>query len=247
MSMGGDMKAAFEEAGHPEYLKLLDEMRELHCRKAADYGRGQDPLANCRGSLEFGVPAWVGTMIRAMDKVHRIKSFIANGSLKNESVEDSLKDLAAYALIALVLFRETESSSESPPLTLRPRVYIAGPISKGSLAMNVNLATDAFHALLKMGFAPLCPHWSCFADGVTAAFVGTGAEERPVAFAERGPRGTTHEDWLAVDLPWVRAAHAVLRLPGESKGADLEVATAQESGIPVFTEIADLVAWRDRG
>lgn len=96
-----------EVYGHPEYLKLLDEMRELHIIKAADYGRGADPLANCRASIEFGVPAWVGTMIRAGDKMHRIKSFIANGELKNESVEDSLKDLAAYALISLVFYRET--------------------------------------------------------------------------------------------------------------------------------------------
>jgi hypothetical protein len=42
--------------------------------------------------------------------MHRIQSFLQNGSLANESVEDSLKDLAAYALIALVLFRE------QPPL-----------------------------------------------------------------------------------------------------------------------------------
>ena len=96
-------------AGHPEYLKLLDEMRELHIRKAADYGRGADPFANVRASVDFGIPAWVGTMVRAMDKVHRIKSFVANGNLKNESVEDSLLDLAAYALIALVLFREEQT------------------------------------------------------------------------------------------------------------------------------------------
>lgn len=95
-----------EEAGHPEYLKLLDEMRDLHQRKAADYGNKADPFANVRAGAEFGVPAWVGVMIRANDKMHRIKSFITNGSLKNESVEDSLKDLAAYALIALVLLRE---------------------------------------------------------------------------------------------------------------------------------------------
>jgi hypothetical protein len=99
------------EGGHPEYLKLLDELRELHTRKAADYGRGVDPLANVRASVDFGVPAWVGVMIRANDKVHRIKSFIANGKLKNESVEDSLKDLAAYALLALVLFREQETGA----------------------------------------------------------------------------------------------------------------------------------------
>ncbi len=100
---------ATTEGGNPEFLKLLEEMRDLHVKKASDYGRGSDPLANCRASVEFGVPAWVGTMIRAMDKVHRIKSFVQNGSLKNESVEDSLKDLAAYSLIALVLYREAQS------------------------------------------------------------------------------------------------------------------------------------------
>ncbi len=106
------------EAGHPEYLKILDEMRALHVKKAADYGSGRDPLANCRASTEFGIPAWLGTMVRAMDKVTRIKSYVRNGGkLENESLEDSLKDLAAYSLIALVLFREEQSSPSSivPP------------------------------------------------------------------------------------------------------------------------------------
>lgn len=102
-----------EPAGHPEYLKLLDEMRELHVRKAADYGQGADPLANVRASADFGIPAWVGVMVRANDKMHRVKSFLANGNLKNESVEDSLKDLAAYALIALVLYREEEREASA--------------------------------------------------------------------------------------------------------------------------------------
>ena len=94
------------QGGHPAFLALLDEMKALHFRKAADYGRGVDPFANVRASSEFGIPAWVGVMIRAGDKLHRIKSFIANGSLKNESVRDSLMDLAAYSLIALVLLEE---------------------------------------------------------------------------------------------------------------------------------------------
>lgn len=93
-------------AGHPAYLALLDELKALHCKKASDYGRGEDPFANVRASADFGVPVWVGVMIRANDKMHRIKSFLANGKLENESLEDSLLDLAAYALIALVLFRE---------------------------------------------------------------------------------------------------------------------------------------------
>lgn len=99
------------EPGHPEFLRLLAEMKELHQRKAADYGRGADQFANVRAGAEFGVPAWVGVMIRANDKMHRVKSFLQNGSLKNESVEDSLKDLAAYALIALVLYREEQAAT----------------------------------------------------------------------------------------------------------------------------------------
>lgn len=97
--------------GHPGYLKLLDEMKELHCRKAADYGRGEDPFANVRAAVDFGIPAWVGVVIRANDKMHRIKSFLQNGELKNESLDDSLLDLAAYSLIALVLLREEREAS----------------------------------------------------------------------------------------------------------------------------------------
>lgn len=95
--------------GSPEYLKLLEEMKELHLRKAADYGRGVDPLANVRSAGEFGIPPWTGVMVRANDKMHRIKSLALNGFLKNESVEDSLMDLAAYSLLALVLYREGKS------------------------------------------------------------------------------------------------------------------------------------------
>jgi hypothetical protein len=96
-------------AADKRYLDLLKEMAELHERKAADYGRGDDPLANVRASTEIGIPAWQGAFLRALDKVHRIKSFCLNGKLANEGVEDSLKDLAAYSLIALVLFREREA------------------------------------------------------------------------------------------------------------------------------------------
>ena len=100
--------------GHPEYLRILDQMRDMHVRKSADYGRGEDPLANLRGSAEFGIPPWVGTVIRATDKVHRLKSFVANGTLKNESVEDSLLDLASYAILALILYRERGDAPAAP-------------------------------------------------------------------------------------------------------------------------------------
>lgn len=94
-------------AGNADYLKILDDMRALHLKKAADYGIDTDPLANVRAANEFGVEDWKGVMIRANDKMKRIKAFAKHGRLENESVEDSFMDLAAYSLIALVLYRES--------------------------------------------------------------------------------------------------------------------------------------------
>lgn len=93
--------------GHPEFHKILDEMRALHEKKAADYGtRGGDPLANLRASEAFGIPAWVGSVMRCNDKMKRVQSFVKNGELANESIEDSLADGAAYFILALILYRE---------------------------------------------------------------------------------------------------------------------------------------------
>jgi hypothetical protein len=96
-------------SGDPRYHEILWEMSLLHDRKAADYGTGEDPLANIRASEEFGIPAWLGAVLRGNDKMTRIKSFTINKRLENESLEDSLKDLAAYALISLLLWRESQA------------------------------------------------------------------------------------------------------------------------------------------
>lgn len=122
--------------------------------------------------------------------------------------------------------------------TMRKKVYIAGPISKGDLASNINQGTAAFVALTKAGFAPMCPHWSVYSKPVAAMSCGTVLCEATAM----GNEDMTHADWMGVDLPWVECAHAVLRLPGESTGADLETAHAERHLIPVFTSTEELVA-----
>lgn len=104
-----------EQPGDPRFLAAVEDMRQLHIKKTQDYGNStnKDPLANLRASERFGVPAWVGAMLRLNDKVTRVQSFIANGRLANEPIEDSFRDIAAYALLALILFQETNK----PPLT----------------------------------------------------------------------------------------------------------------------------------
>ncbi|MBN1394765.1 MAG: DUF4406 domain-containing protein [Pirellulales bacterium] len=103
---------------------------------------------------------------------------------------------------------------------MRKRIYISGPLtSSGNVRENLERAMAAARALIEAGFAPFCPHLSYHLDP---------AEEYP------------HATWMEIELPWVAVADAVLRLPGESVGADIEVDHAERLGIPVFHTIGDL-------
>lgn len=92
--------------GDPGFHELLGQIGRLHDKKQQDYGRAQDPFANVRASHEWGVTPWVGAMVRLTDKVRRLQRFAEKGVLANESAEDSMLDIAVYALIALRLYRE---------------------------------------------------------------------------------------------------------------------------------------------
>lgn len=94
--------------GDPRFHALLRKIGQLHDKKQADYGREQDPFANVRAGVDFGVPAWVGCMVRANDKMRRIQTAAKGGELQNESLLDSLMDLAVYSLIAIILLEEEE-------------------------------------------------------------------------------------------------------------------------------------------
>ena len=89
------------------FLDLLDEMRRLHESKSADYGSATDPLANIRQGAEFvGIEPWRAAMVRIADKVQRLKTYCRTGRLVHEGVRDTLLDLSAYSLLAIVLFDE---------------------------------------------------------------------------------------------------------------------------------------------
>ena len=96
----------------PRFKDVLQELDDMQTRKGKDYGTEDDPLANVRASEDFGVPAWLGCVMRANDKMRRIQTAgrqqLTTGQIQlaNESVEDSLLDLAVYAIHALRLFRE---------------------------------------------------------------------------------------------------------------------------------------------
>lgn len=91
---------------HPEFKRILEQMLATHVKKGADYGTTEEIFANVKASEEFGIPNYIGVCLRMNDKMQRIKQFANRGDLKNESFEDALLDLASYAVIALILYRE---------------------------------------------------------------------------------------------------------------------------------------------
>ena len=98
------------------------------------------------------------------------------------------------------------------------RVYVAGPYSLSSEAHNVRVALEAGETLLRRGYAPYVPHLNHFWH---------------LVFPH------SYEAWLELDFAYLKVCEAVLRLPGESAGADREVAEAKKRGIPVYYSLTD--------
>lgn len=88
------------------FAAILAESLALHSQKSKDYGTDGDPYANIRACAEFGIEPWLGAVLRANDKMTRLKQFARKGELANESAEDSLLDNCVYFVIALMLYRE---------------------------------------------------------------------------------------------------------------------------------------------
>ncbi len=113
-----DCVTLYLDKGDERFARLLMDMWEMHCRKGNDYGRkdvhndgsGEDFLANLRASEDYGIPAWIGALVRANDKMIRLENAAKGVTLANESVEDSLMDLACYALLSLILHKEMVAS-----------------------------------------------------------------------------------------------------------------------------------------
>lgn len=110
---------------------------------------------------------------------------------------------------------------------MKPLVYLAGPISKPCPLENANKAFKLATALVDEGVViPFVPHCSVAWQMVT-----------PQAW----------EWWLQYDLQVIERCDALLRLHGESRGADWEVDHATKLGIPVFHTTLDLYNWATGG
>lgn len=104
-----------------------------------------------------------------------------------------------------------------------PLVYIAAPYTHPDPVENTNRVCRLATKLVESGLVtPVVPHMSLVWHLITP---------RPVDF------------WYDYDLRLLERCDGLLRLRGESVGADGEVAYATDRGIPVFTTASDLYAW----
>lgn len=94
----------------------------------------------------------------------------------------------------------------------KPLVYVAGPITSDPFGC-VRQSMDAFTTLRALGCVPFCPQWSVIGEMV---------------------QHFSYEEWMAYDFDMIERCDALVRLTGDSPGADREVDHADELGIPVF-------------
>ena len=100
-------------------------------------------------------------------------------------------------------------------------VYIASPYTIGNQYCNVQTQLRTANKLYDAGFIPIAPLLNtvyCHAQ-----------QERSWEF------------WLSICFALLDKCDIVFRCPGESKGADAEVAHAFNKGLQVFTDINVLI------
>ena len=100
------------------------------------------------------------------------------------------------------------------------KVYISGPYSTTNTIYNIRLAIEAADTLLLAGFAPFVPHLNFAWDLV---------------------HPHSYHTWLDWCLSWVPVCDCLLRIPGISPGADIEVKLAKALEIPVYGTVCELI------
>lgn len=105
----------------------------------------------------------------------------------------------------------------------KPLIYIAGPYSDGDQVENVRRACRFADELLDTGmFHVVVPHTSMLYHAIS-------------------PK--QHGVWVELGCALARRCDAVLRISGESPGADEEVRVAREHAKPVFTSPDAVIKW----
>lgn len=121
-----------------------------------------------------------------------------------------------------------------PSGTTRPLlILVAGPYRSGTdddparMAENLRRLEEAAWPVFELGHIPMIGEWVALPVLRSAGAVGLDHPLTEQVMYPTAQRLLQHCD-------------AVLRLPGESRGADQDVVIARERGLPVYTRVEDI-------
>lgn len=89
------------------HKKLLDDMHDLYIKKNADYGNSVHDTYEKYGLVSF--------LVRMEDKLNRVRNLnkdnvkISDAKVQDEKIEDTLMDLANYAILAIMELKREKS------------------------------------------------------------------------------------------------------------------------------------------
>lgn len=113
-----------------------------------------------------------------------------------------------------------ELANPATAIPLRTKVYVAGPYTNPDPCANTHRAVHTGQLLLNAGYSPFIPHLTHFWHTMIP---------------------NPYQVWLDYDMEWLLACDVVLRLPGESSGADKELAMAKQAGIPIAYSLDEVL------
>lgn len=102
------------------------------------------------------------------------------------------------------------------------KVYIASKYSDGDPEENVKTQITMGNILIDHGFNPFVPLLTHYLH-----------KEQP----------RPYNYWLGALIEWLKMCDCVLRIPGNSSGADIEETIAKKLNIPVFYSVDDLLKY----
>jgi hypothetical protein len=114
-------------------------------------------------------------------------------------------------------------------------ILIAGPYASGTngdpdlMRRNLTTLEEAAWPIFQAGHIPMIGEWVALPILTSA---GASGPSDPLAQQVKYPTASR----------LLQHCDAVLRLPGESKGADQDVAIARERGLPVYTSLTEIPA-----
>jgi hypothetical protein len=97
--------SAPERPGSLPFLELVEELRQLHLTKTAQYGDEADPFANVSASAKCGVEPWRRALCDLSDCVVRLQRYASGQPV---DIENAALDAANWALICLLKMREAQ-------------------------------------------------------------------------------------------------------------------------------------------